>query len=392
MKTPSMLARSVVLLSGLLLVVSGCQFDADPSSGMRTLVPPIPGTTELFILINQHSPASMRATEAFAVASVRPGERLVILSVQDGAVLASSTAPLPPSTGIPAPPPPLGVHPTAFKKARHSQAVQQYQQTVGRAWAALRSQQHKALSAWAASTVASAFSRPILESAGEINLDEDLGAVAADLSSLRQADGASEAGIVIAITGITGSAAQSAPTLPTGLQGSTVVADDFPGSISEEAAWQGSLLQAGASRVVLLTSATDDQMAAVVAEGLDDAVTDTLSSVLFRLGQYTIQTAALPQLSHLLYLLTVKYPQATVTINGYTDSVPTAIAGGNLRLSRLRAEQVQQWLIAHAVAANRIQAFGYGNTDPVAPNTPDGQPLNRRVVVVIDPATAAGAG
>jgi outer membrane protein OmpA-like peptidoglycan-associated protein len=54
--------------------------------------------------------------------------------------------------------------------------------------------------------------------------------------------------------------------------------------------------------------------------------------------------------------------------------------------------EVEEWLIAHGVAAARLQAFGYGDTDPVAPNTPDGQPLNRRVVVVIDPAVAAGAG
>jgi outer membrane protein OmpA-like peptidoglycan-associated protein len=45
-----------------------------------------------------------------------------------------------------------------------------------------------------------------------------------------------------------------------------------------------------------------------------------------------------------------------------------------------------QWLTAQHVAAGRLQAFGYGDTDPAAPNTPAGQPLNRRVVVVIDPA------
>jgi outer membrane protein OmpA-like peptidoglycan-associated protein len=47
-----------------------------------------------------------------------------------------------------------------------------------------------------------------------------------------------------------------------------------------------------------------------------------------------------------------------------------------------------RWLVAHNVAAGRLQAFGYGDTDPVAPNTSGGQPLNRRVVVVIDPAVA----
>jgi outer membrane protein OmpA-like peptidoglycan-associated protein len=92
----------------------------------------------------------------------------------------------------------------------------------------------------------------------------------------------------------------------------------------------------------------------------------------------------------LLYLLTVRYPSATVTINGYTDNLP--VPGGNLRLSELRAQEVADWLIAHGVAAARLQAFGYGDTDAVAPNTSHGQPLNRRVVVVIDPAMEAGAG
>ena len=88
----------------------------------------------------------------------------------------------------------------------------------------------------------------------------------------------------------------------------------------------------------------------------------------------------------LLHLLAVRYPHATATVNGYTDSLP--VPGGNLRLSRLRAQEVEQWLVAHGIAAGRLQAFGYGDTDPVAPNTSAGQPLNRRVVVVIDPAIA----
>jgi len=44
------------------------------------------------------------------------------------------------------------------------------------------------------------------------------------------------------------------------------------------------------------------------------------------------------------------------------------------------------WLVAQGVAPGRLQAFGYGDTDPVAPNMASGQPLNRRVVAVIDPA------
>jgi outer membrane protein OmpA-like peptidoglycan-associated protein len=91
-------------------------------------------------------------------------------------------------------------------------------------------------------------------------------------------------------------------------------------------------------------------------------------------------------LRRLLQLLTVKYPQATAVIDGYTDDLP--VTGGNLELSRLRAEAVRNWLIAQGIAPGRLQTFGYGATDPIAPNTPGGQPLNRRVVAVIDPALA----
>jgi OmpA-OmpF porin, OOP family len=60
-----------------------------------------------------------------------------------------------------------------------------------------------------------------------------------------------------------------------------------------------------------------------------------------------------------------------------------------LAIAKGCVKQIEQWLVARGVPADRIQAFGYGDTDPVAPDTPAGQPLNRRVVVVIDPATPA---
>jgi outer membrane protein OmpA-like peptidoglycan-associated protein len=126
--------------------------------------------------------------------------------------------------------------------------------------------------------------------------------------------------------------ATGAPGPLAGLQGSTVVVDNFPGTSDEEAAWQSSLAQGGAARAVVLTPATGDQLAPVVQQGLDGAVIDTLTSVLFAPGQYKLQAGALPQVRHLLSLLTEKYPHATATLNGYTDNLP--VPGGNFRLSR----------------------------------------------------------
>jgi flagellar motor protein MotB len=288
------------------------------------------------------------------------------------------------------PPAALPAHPTSFQKARYAQAVQQYKKTVLRDIATLRSQQQEELAVWARSVVATADAKAVLQSAQNASIGADLGSAASDLFSLRQAGLGYGTGTVIAIMGVDDTTAGFAPALPSGLRSSSVVVDNFPGNIDEQAAWQSSLEQSGAARVVLLTSVTEDQLVPVVQQGLDGAVTDTLTSVLFALGQYRIQTAAVPQMRRLLYLLTVKYPYATVTINGYTDNLP--IPGGNLQLSELRAQEVEEWLVAHGLAGGRLQAFGYGDTDPVAPNTAHGQPLNRRVVVVIDPATAAGAG
>jgi len=209
----------------------------------------------------------------------------------------------------------------------------------------------------------------------------------ADLSSLRQAGLGNTASTVIAIMGVDVTTALSTPKPPTSLQSSSVVVDDFAGTANEEAAWQSSVMQSGAARAVILTPAAENQLASVVEQALDGAVTDTLTSVLFGLGQYRLQAAALPQLRQLRRLLTVEYPHATASINGYTDSLPAP--GGNLLLSQRRAEAVEKWLTAHGVAAGRLQAFGYGDTDPIAPDKPQGQPLNRRVVVVIDPAVSS---
>ena len=379
--------RFVVMLGALLLGISSCRFmPTSQSQGMRTLFLPATRPSVLIIITNQDSPPEMRATGALVAASARRGERVVILSSRGGATLTSSQAPDSPSIQVPYPPASPS-HPTSFQKARYRQAVRQYRNVILNARMALENRQQQELVRWAKSAILEADARPVLRSTRNVSISGDLGVAASYLSSLRQTGMGSGAATVIAIMGIGRSTALAAPTPPTGLQGSTVAVDDFPGSANDEAAWQASLLQGGAARAVVLTPATEDQLISVVRQGLDGAVTDTLTSVLFGLGQYKLQDVALPQLRRLLHLLTVEYPYATASINGYTDSLPAP--GGNLQLSRQRAQEVEGWLVEQGVAAGRLQAFGYGDTDPVAPNTSTGQPLNRRVVVVIDPAVSA---
>jgi outer membrane protein OmpA-like peptidoglycan-associated protein len=192
--------------------------------------------------------------------------------------------------------------------------------------AALRRHQQQELTRWARSLMAKVEARPVLQRSRAVNIETDLAVAASDLSSMRQAGLGYGPGTVIAIMSVGQVAARLTPTALSDLQGSTVVVDDFPGSTDEQAAWQASLVQGGAARAVMLTPGMDDQVVSVVREGLDGAITDTLTSVLFGLGQYKLRAAAVPQLRKLLYLLTVKYPQATVAIDGYTDNLPVPAA------------------------------------------------------------------
>ena len=369
----------------LLASLSGCKvLSQSHPQGTRNLRLVSASPSVLVVITDPESAIVMRATGALVEGTVRTGERVIILSASGGAPLVSGKAPGSPATSVPNPPV-APRHPTTFQRARYNQAVQKYRTTVARDRAALLSRQRGRLAAWAASLVARAASRPTLQSTQGTDVGADLGAASSVIASMRQAGLPYGTPAVIAVMAVSQAAA---PMPAAGLQASTVVVDDFPGSTAEQAAWQSSLVQDGAARAVVLTPATDDQLVSVVRQGLDGAIIDTLTSVLFARGQYTLRPAALPQLRHLLHLLAVTYPHATATVNGYTDNLPVQGEGGNLLLSQRRAQTVLQWLVTHKIAAARLQAFGYGDTDPAAPNTSGGQPLNRRVVVVIDPAVA----
>ena len=382
--------RTVSGLAGaFLLFLSSCGYlHAHQPGHVRRLTFPQDRPSVLIVITDPDSPTALRDTASLIAATARTGERVVILDDHAGTTLATATAPPPPSVQVTVPPAPLGQHVTSFQRARHATAVSQYLATVQQAGAALTELQEAELSAWAARTVAGVRIHLTARSDQVPDIAASLGAAAADLSSLHQTGVSDAAGTVIAVVGISQTVIRSAPVPPAGLQGSTVVVDGFPDSSAAEAAWQASLLQAGAGRVMLLTNATGDQLTFLVRQALDATVTDTLTNISFGLGQYELTAAAQPQLQRLLRLLTIQYPDSTATIIGYTDDLPTP--GGNLRLSRLRAQAVLDWLVAEGVAGDRLQAFGYGDADPLAPNTPAGQPLNRRVDVIIDPTSDQG--
>lgn len=70
--------------------------------------------------------------------------------------------------------------------------------------------------------------------------------------------------------------------------------------------------------------------------------------------------------------------QVRVRVEGYTDSIGTEAY--NKDLSQRRAESVKDYLNSQGIAANRMKAIGYGESDPIATNeTAAGRAQNRRV-------------
>ncbi|MHB1214180.1 MAG: OmpA family protein [Thiobacillus sp.] len=70
-----------------------------------------------------------------------------------------------------------------------------------------------------------------------------------------------------------------------------------------------------------------------------------------------------------------------IEVAGHTDSMGSDKY--NMTLSRQRAEAVRNYLISKGVAANRLTAKGYGESQPVADNaTEEGRFKNRRVELI----------
>ncbi|MGQ9864200.1 MAG: OmpA family protein [Bacteroidia bacterium] len=75
-----------------------------------------------------------------------------------------------------------------------------------------------------------------------------------------------------------------------------------------------------------------------------------------------------------------KNPTLRIRIHGHTDIGAVDDPQYNLRLSKMRAENVKSYLVSKGISPERIETQGHGNTKPIADNaTAEGRALNRRV-------------
>ncbi|MCI1189949.1 OmpA family protein [Hymenobacter sp. DH14] len=101
-----------------------------------------------------------------------------------------------------------------------------------------------------------------------------------------------------------------------------------------------------------------------------------LRNIFFDSGKATLRPESTAELERLQKLLT-ETPALKLEMAGHTDDVGEAAM--NQDLSQRRAQAVVAYLTQHGIAAARLSAAGYGETQPVAPNTTKlGRQLNRR--------------
>ena len=102
-----------------------------------------------------------------------------------------------------------------------------------------------------------------------------------------------------------------------------------------------------------------------------------LEGILFKTGRASIHRKSRPVLDRAAAALR-QYPTLRIRIEGHTDN--RASHRKNQKLSEQRALAVKAYLVSRGIAAERIDAVGYGETRPIASNTSkSGRNRNRRI-------------
>jgi len=110
------------------------------------------------------------------------------------------------------------------------------------------------------------------------------------------------------------------------------------------------------------------------------------AGLLFPTNSAELAPAAKPKLDELAAALRAKPEANDVIAKGYTDDTGRAVF--NKALSERRAEAVKDYLSSQGVPRDRIKTTGLGDASPASTNkTVEGRAVNRRVEVVVQPAS-----
>ncbi len=106
-----------------------------------------------------------------------------------------------------------------------------------------------------------------------------------------------------------------------------------------------------------------------------------LNNIFFETGKATLTEESYIELSKAVELMKAN-SKMKIEVGGHTDNVGADDA--NMTLSHERAKSVRNFMVKSGITSERIQAKGYGETEPIADNeTEEGRAANRRTEFVI---------
>jgi outer membrane protein OmpA-like peptidoglycan-associated protein/tetratricopeptide (TPR) repeat protein len=108
-----------------------------------------------------------------------------------------------------------------------------------------------------------------------------------------------------------------------------------------------------------------------------------MDNIYFEFNKAIILPESFAAIDNQIVTLLNKYPTMVIEIGGHTDALGDDAY--NMNLSAARANSVKKYLESKGIAAERLEAKGYGETKPIADNTkpngkdnPEGRKKNRR--------------
>ena len=106
-----------------------------------------------------------------------------------------------------------------------------------------------------------------------------------------------------------------------------------------------------------------------------------INNIFFETGKATLSPQSNVELEKAVDLLKTN-PTMIIEVGGHTDNVGDDAY--NMKLSHDRSKSVREYLVKAGIASERVQAKGYGESNPIATNdTEDGRKANRRTEFVI---------
>lgn len=119
----------------------------------------------------------------------------------------------------------------------------------------------------------------------------------------------------------------------------------------------------------------------IALEPIEKGTKVVLNNIFFEVGKAELKPISYVELNKAVDLLK-NNPGMVIEIGGHTDNVGSDDL--NLKLSQERANSVMNYIVLAGIETNRLQAKGYGETQPLEDNaTEEGRAANRRTEFII---------